>query len=88
METMPLGNAFLTVDPCRGQETRPTALEPTDCAVLTPRSVALHVAICRTPLSQPGKPVRLPRETYLSRKGVLQKVGLFEEVGTADPRTQ
>ena len=39
---VPLDDAFLTVELCRGLETRLTAPVPLDCAEPTPRSLALH----------------------------------------------
>ena len=45
MDMVLLVDSFLTVEFCRGRETRPTAQEPIDYAVLIHRSVPLHIAM-------------------------------------------
>ena len=70
---------------CTGRETRPTVQEPIDYAGYSYPEVSPYTLRCRTPLSQPGKPVRLPREKNFTRAGGLR---LLEEVETADPRTR
>ena len=41
--------------------------------------------LCSEPLTQPGKPVRLPQKRYTTRTDEDKKIRPVEEVGKADP---